>query len=316
MKPGLMRLIRPLAYLGLLLASFPSTSGATGDLPTIRDAKGRPVPLDVPRGGAPRDRLPLGRVPDRQRREPDHRRDRPCLPRREIPPGRCLRRPRPDPRPARRARRRISPDVPRRPRPWPRPGPALQGRRDPRGVRPRRHRSGPLPRSDRRRLRRPEQAELRPQDPRFEGRRRRRPRRPARRTARNKAVSCPLPEPAARPRPRRPTTATWNRSSSRALHQFASASPGQVASYSLLTFDQARERADDLAAPAADRWMPHWPASPDEGGPFRDARLLSPREIATPEGWTDAGTPEGDPKDTPRPRPCPANSPSAGPTSS
>jgi hypothetical protein len=52
MKRGLPRLIRPLACLGLLLASLPSTSGATGDLPTIRDAEGRPVPLDVPKGGA------------------------------------------------------------------------------------------------------------------------------------------------------------------------------------------------------------------------------------------------------------------------
>ena len=48
--------------------------------------------------------------------------------------------------------------------------------------------------------------------------------------------------------------------------------------------------------------MPPWPASTTEGGPFRDARVLSAAEIATLAAWVEAGCPEGDPKDAPRRR--------------
>jgi hypothetical protein len=77
---------------------------------------------------------------------------------------------------------------------------------------------------------------------------------------------------------------------------------GQVAPFSLLTYDQARKRADDLAEVAHDRRMPPWPASTKEGGPFKEARVLSEAEIATLEAWARAGAPEGDPRDTPPPR--------------
>ena len=45
--------------------------------------------------------------------------------------------------------------------------------------------------------------------------------------------------------------------------------------------------------------MPPWPASTTEGGPFRDARVLSAAEIATLAAWVEAGCPEGDPSDAP-----------------
>ena len=48
--------------------------------------------------------------------------------------------------------------------------------------------------------------------------------------------------------------------------------------------------------------MPPWHASTTEGGPFRDARVLSADEIATLDAWAKAGAPEGDPKDAPPPR--------------
>src|SRR4051812_27603675 len=57
--------------------------------------------------------------------------------------------------------------------------------------------------------------------------------------------------------------------------------PGQVAPFSLLTYEQARKRASDLATVTERRQMPPWHASRAEGGPFRDARVLSEAEIAT-----------------------------------
>ena len=78
--------------------------------------------------------------------------------------------------------------------------------------------------------------------------------------------------------------------------------PGEVAPFSLLTFEQARKRASDLASVTHDRRMPPWPASTAEGGPFKNPRVLSDAEIATIAAWAEAGCPEGDPKDEPPPR--------------
>lgn len=78
--------------------------------------------------------------------------------------------------------------------------------------------------------------------------------------------------------------------------------PGQVAPFSLLTYDHARKRAADIAGLTAERKMPPWRASTTEGGPFRDARVLTEAEIATLSAWNEAGCPAGDPHDGPPPR--------------
>ena len=75
--------------------------------------------------------------------------------------------------------------------------------------------------------------------------------------------------------------------------------PNQVAPFSLLTYEQARKRASDLAPVTGERIMPPWPASSSFGGPFRDARVLTAAEIATLQSWVDSNCPEGDPKDAP-----------------
>lgn len=75
--------------------------------------------------------------------------------------------------------------------------------------------------------------------------------------------------------------------------------PGQVAPFPLLTYEHARKRAADLAAVTHARLMPPWPASTDEGGPFRDERRLSESELDTLQRWADAGAPEGDPASAP-----------------
>src|SRR5262245_14017306 len=48
--------------------------------------------------------------------------------------------------------------------------------------------------------------------------------------------------------------------------------PGQVGPFSLLSYEQTRKRASDLATVIEQRTMPPWPASTEEGGPFRDER--------------------------------------------
>lgn len=78
--------------------------------------------------------------------------------------------------------------------------------------------------------------------------------------------------------------------------------PGQVAPFPLLSYEQARKRAADLAQVAADRQMPPWHPSTTEGGPFKDARVLSEAEIRTLGAWAEAGAPEGDPAEAPAER--------------
>jgi mono/diheme cytochrome c family protein len=78
--------------------------------------------------------------------------------------------------------------------------------------------------------------------------------------------------------------------------------PGQVAPFSLLTYAHAKKRGADLVEVTRSRTMPPWPASTTEGGPFRDARVLSPEEIATLAAWVEAGRPEGNSADAPEAR--------------
>ncbi len=78
--------------------------------------------------------------------------------------------------------------------------------------------------------------------------------------------------------------------------------PGQVAPFSLLSYEQVSKRASDIATVSENKSMPPWPASVTEGGPFRDARVLSEAEIATLAAWSKAGSPEGNPADAPPPR--------------
>jgi len=78
--------------------------------------------------------------------------------------------------------------------------------------------------------------------------------------------------------------------------------PGQVAPFSLLSFEQVRKRASDIASVTESRTMPPWPASVTEGGPFRDARVLSDSEIATLSAWAESGAKEGALADAPPPR--------------
>ena len=82
--------------------------------------------------------------------------------------------------------------------------------------------------------------------------------------------------------------------------------PGQVAPFSLLTYEQARKRAGDLAHVTAERIMPPWPASTTVGGPFRDAAGAARRGDRHPAGL---GRGRRAPRATRATRPRPASSP-------
>ena len=74
--------------------------------------------------------------------------------------------------------------------------------------------------------------------------------------------------------------------------------PGEVGPFSLITYQDARKRAKQLATLTAGRIMPPWkPVAGHEE--FKDARLLNGAQIAVFKAWLDAGAPEGAAKDLP-----------------
>lgn len=78
--------------------------------------------------------------------------------------------------------------------------------------------------------------------------------------------------------------------------------PGQPGPFPLLTYEDARKHARDMADVTARRFMPPW--LPESGThPFRGERRLSDQDIALFRRWVDSGTPQGNPADEP---PAPA----------
>lgn len=78
---------------------------------------------------------------------------------------------------------------------------------------------------------------------------------------------------------------------------------GEVAPFSLQTYQQASAWASDIKRYTQSRQMPPW--KPAAGyGAFKDAdnRILTDAELTTLAKWADAGAPQGDPKLTPAPR--------------
>ncbi len=76
--------------------------------------------------------------------------------------------------------------------------------------------------------------------------------------------------------------------------------PGSIAPMSLLTYEQAKEYADEIRAKVSQRLMPPWHIDKTVGIQlFKNDRSLSEAQIATIVNWVDGGTPLGDPKDMP-----------------
>jgi hypothetical protein len=74
---------------------------------------------------------------------------------------------------------------------------------------------------------------------------------------------------------------------------------GQVGPFPLETYEQARKRANDLAAVAEDRSMPPWKAARNIGVKFKHDRSLSDQDISRIISWAESGAPEGSPEDLP-----------------
>jgi Tetratricopeptide repeat len=68
--------------------------------------------------------------------------------------------------------------------------------------------------------------------------------------------------------------------------------PGEAAPFSLLTYQDVKKRASQIAAATGSGYMPPW--LPEKGyGDFADERRLTAAEIATIAAWVRAGAPEG-----------------------
>jgi tetratricopeptide (TPR) repeat protein/mono/diheme cytochrome c family protein len=78
--------------------------------------------------------------------------------------------------------------------------------------------------------------------------------------------------------------------------------PGESGPFSLLTYDDVKKHARQIAVVTHDRIMPPWLPEP-QSLKFADEMRLSDDDIATIKKWVDAGTPEGNPADlSPQPK--------------
>jgi mono/diheme cytochrome c family protein/thiol-disulfide isomerase/thioredoxin len=113
------------------------------------------------------------------------------------------------------------------------------------------------------------------------------------------AVGCPLPKPNLEAAPA-PTyhgvVASILQRHCQECHR-----AGQVGPFSLMTYAQAKKRADDIARVVEDRLMPPWKPDPHFGVPFKNDKSLSEAERAALIAWAEADAPEGDPRQAPPP---------------
>ncbi len=76
--------------------------------------------------------------------------------------------------------------------------------------------------------------------------------------------------------------------------------PGQTAPFPLLTYDDVKKHARQIATVTQTRYMPPWPPQPGYGD-FADERRLSDTQIRTISDWVRAGAPEGPASEIPPP---------------
>jgi hypothetical protein len=76
--------------------------------------------------------------------------------------------------------------------------------------------------------------------------------------------------------------------------------PGEVGPFSLMTYKQALNWADDIKEYSKSRQMPPW--KPHGGPAYLNDRRMTDQEIETIAKWVDGGTPEGNIQEAPKPR--------------
>ena len=93
-------------------------------------------------------------------------------------------------------------------------------------------------------------------------------------------------------------TPTFNKDIAPILYQNCATChrPGEVAPFSLLTYQDAAKRASLLASVTEKRVMPPWKPEPGYGS-FANERRLSDAQLALIREWASAGAPEGDARD-------------------
>ena len=74
--------------------------------------------------------------------------------------------------------------------------------------------------------------------------------------------------------------------------------PGESAPFSLLTYDDAKKHARQIAEVTASRFMPPWPPEPGKGD-FAGSRRLTDAQVAAFRQWAASGAPEGRAADLP-----------------
>jgi hypothetical protein len=74
--------------------------------------------------------------------------------------------------------------------------------------------------------------------------------------------------------------------------------PGQVAPFSLMSYNDLKKRADQIVTVTQSRYMPPWKPEPGYGD-FIGERRLTDQQIQLISDWKDSGAVEGDAKDLP-----------------
>ena len=100
--------------------------------------------------------------------------------------------------------------------------------------------------------------------------------------------------------PRRKGTLTYSKDVAPVVLRHCSGchSPEEAAPFSLVTFDQVKKRARQIAEVTARRLMPPWPPEPGCGD-FVDERRLAPEELGLIQQWVAEGAVEGSPSQLP-----------------
>lgn len=82
---------------------------------------------------------------------------------------------------------------------------------------------------------------------------------------------------------------------------------GHAGPFPLLSYRQARDRAELIRSATATRYMPPWPADPGYRH-FVGENVLTEEQIALIGRWVEQGSPEGDPRQAPKPPSFPKGS--------
>ena len=96
------------------------------------------------------------------------------------------------------------------------------------------------------------------------------------------------------------TTVTFSKDIAPILFQYCAPChrPGEAGPFSLLTYQDARKHADQIAIVTGKRYMPPWPPAPGYGD-FAGSKHLTDEQIDLLARWAKSGTPEGDPATLP-----------------